>query len=126
MLHFKSINSSVLSFLYSPTFTSIHDSWKTIAVTSWTFISEVMSLLFNMLFSMCLILAAEHPLAGECWIPPKKDTHVQGQRRSPNKTVGGVKSRLESNPIPARDTWRAQTKPCAHQETPQRLNQTCL
>ena len=25
---FKSINSSVLSFLYSPTLTSIHDSWK--------------------------------------------------------------------------------------------------
>ena len=25
----KSINSSVLSFLYSPTFTSIHDCWKT-------------------------------------------------------------------------------------------------
>ena len=27
--------------------------------------------------------------------------------------VGGAKSRLESNPIPARDTSRAQTKPCA-------------
>ena len=27
-LQFKSINSSVLSFLYSPTLTSIHDSWK--------------------------------------------------------------------------------------------------
>ena len=27
-LQFKSINSSVLSFLYSPTFTSIHDHWK--------------------------------------------------------------------------------------------------
>ena len=26
--HFKSINSSVLSFLHSPTFTSIHDHWK--------------------------------------------------------------------------------------------------
>ena len=25
---FKSVNSSVLSFLYSPTLTSIHDSWK--------------------------------------------------------------------------------------------------
>ena len=25
---FKSINSSVLSFLYSPTLTSIHDHWK--------------------------------------------------------------------------------------------------
>ena len=28
-LQFKSINSSVLSFLYSPTLTSIHDYWKT-------------------------------------------------------------------------------------------------
>ena len=28
---FKTINSSVLSFLYSPTFTSIHDTGKTIA-----------------------------------------------------------------------------------------------
>ena len=27
-LQFKSINSSVLSFLYSPTLTSIHDYWK--------------------------------------------------------------------------------------------------
>ena len=26
--HFKSINSSVLSFLYSPTLTSMHDYWK--------------------------------------------------------------------------------------------------
>ena len=26
--HFKSINSSVLSFLHSPTLTSIHDHWK--------------------------------------------------------------------------------------------------
>ena len=35
--------------------------------------------------------------------------------------VGGVKSRLEPNPITARDAWRAQTKPCVYQdpETPQ-------
>ena len=30
---FKSISSSALSFLYSPTLTSIHDYWKTIALT---------------------------------------------------------------------------------------------
>ena len=46
---FKSINSSVLSFLYSPTLTSIHDYWKTIALTRQTFVDKVMSLLFNML-----------------------------------------------------------------------------
>ena len=28
--------------------------------------------------------------------------------------VGGVKSHLESNPIPGRDAQMAQTKPCAH------------
>ena len=46
---FKSINSLAFSFLYSPTLTSIHDYWKTIALTRWTFVGKVMSLLFNML-----------------------------------------------------------------------------
>ena len=46
---FKSINSLVLSFLYSPTLTSIHDYWKNQALTRWTFVGKVMSLLFNML-----------------------------------------------------------------------------
>ena len=46
---FKSINSSVLSFLYSPTLRSLHDYWKTIVLTRQTFISKVMSLLFNTL-----------------------------------------------------------------------------
>ena len=41
----------------------------------------------------------------------KKISHVKGQRRSSNQKVGGAKSRLESNPITARDAWRAQTKP---------------
>ena len=35
---FKSVNSSVLSFLHSPTLTSIHDYWQTIALTRWTYI----------------------------------------------------------------------------------------
>ena len=39
----------MLSFLYSPTLTSIHDYWKNIAWTRWTFVDKVMSLLFNML-----------------------------------------------------------------------------
>ena len=45
----KSINSSALSFLYSPTLTSIPDYCKTIALSRWTFVGKVMSLLFNML-----------------------------------------------------------------------------
>ena len=35
--------------------------------------------------------------------------HVQEQRRCPSKMVGGVKSRLESNPILTRNVQRAQT-----------------
>ena len=46
---FKSINSSALSFLYSPALTSIHDYWKTKGLTRWTFVGKVMSMLFNML-----------------------------------------------------------------------------
>ena len=47
----KSINSLVLSFLYSPTFTSIHDYWK----NQWTdFVGKVMSLLFNMLSGLVI------------------------------------------------------------------------
>ena len=48
-LEIKSINSLVLSFLCSPTLTSIHDDWENLALTRWTFVDKVMSLLFNML-----------------------------------------------------------------------------
>ena len=63
---FKNISSSVLSFIYGPILTSIHDYWKnqsiaffmvqlshpymttgkTRALTRWTFVGKVMSLLF--------------------------------------------------------------------------------
>ena len=69
-----------------------------------------------------LQLTAEEPLTGEGWIPPKKYAHGQRQRRSLSKMIGGAKLHLESNPIHTRDIQRAQTKPCVHQETPQRLS----
>ena len=40
--------------------------------------------------------------------------------------VGGAKPCLESNHIPARNAWRAQTKSSTHQKNPQRMSQTCL
>ena len=51
---FKSFNTSVLIFLYSPALTSIHDYWKkkqnkSIALTRWAFVGKVMPLLFSML-----------------------------------------------------------------------------
>ena len=51
--HLKSINSLVLSFLYSPTLTSIHDYWKNHSL-DWTFVGKVMSLLFNILSRLVL------------------------------------------------------------------------
>ena len=63
---FKSINSLVLSFLYGPALTSIHDYWKSHSFDRQTFVDKVMSLLFNMLSrltidflprSKCLLLS---------------------------------------------------------------------
>ena len=53
---FKSINSSVLSLLHSPTLTSIHDYGKTIALTRWTLVGKVMSLLLSMLSRLIITL----------------------------------------------------------------------
>ena len=46
---FKSINSSVASLLYGPALTPWIATGKTIALTMWTFVGKVMSLLFTML-----------------------------------------------------------------------------
>ena len=46
---FKSINSLALSFLYGPTLTSIHDYWKTIALSRRNFVGKIISLPFHML-----------------------------------------------------------------------------
>ena len=51
---FKNINSSVLSFLHSPTLTSIHDHWKNHSLDRRTFVGKVMSLLLNMLFRLVI------------------------------------------------------------------------
>ena len=46
---FKSIDSSALSLLHSPTLTSIHDHWKNHSLTKRTSVGKVMSLLLNVL-----------------------------------------------------------------------------
>ena len=48
MPQFKRISFLMLSLLYGPTLTFIHDYWKTIALTIWTFVCKVMSLFYNM------------------------------------------------------------------------------
>ena len=51
LLQHHSSKGSILlcSAFFSPTVTSIHDYRKTIALTRWTFVDKVMSLLFNTL-----------------------------------------------------------------------------
>ena len=53
-LQLESINSSALSLLNGPNFTSIDNSYmttgKNITFTIWTFVGKVMSLLFNILY----------------------------------------------------------------------------
>ena len=44
----------MLSFLHSPTLTSIHDHWKNHSFTRWTFVGKVISLLFNMLSRLAI------------------------------------------------------------------------
>ena len=76
----------VLSFLYSPTLTSIHDHGKTIALTRWTFVGKVMSLLFNMLSrlvitflprSKCLLISwLQSPSAVILELPKIKSSNV--------------------------------------------------
>ena len=52
---FKSINSSVLSFLFSPTLTSIHDYWRNHSFDYMDLVGKVMSLLFNMLSRLVIV-----------------------------------------------------------------------
>ena len=62
---FKSINSSVLSLLYGPTRTSIHDYWKAIALTIQTFVSKVISVLLN---TLSRFVIAFLPRSKSLWI----------------------------------------------------------
>ena len=47
---FESISSSVLSFLHSPTLTTIHDYWKNQALTSWTLLAK-----YSLCFWICYL-----------------------------------------------------------------------
>ena len=48
----------------------------------------------------------------------KKNTLPWRTKEKPQQHSRRVKITFRANPIPTRDAWRAQTKPCAQQETP--------
>ena len=59
------MNSLMLSLLYGPTLTSVHDYWKNHSFDFiWTFVGKVMSLLFNMLsrFVIAFLPRSKHLL----------------------------------------------------------------
>ena len=81
---FKSINASALSFLYSPTLTSIHDHWKNKTLTRQTFVGKVMSLYLNTLSglvtaflprSKCLNFMATITICSAFRAPQNKASH---------------------------------------------------
>ena len=61
---FESINYSALSLLYDPLSHPYMTTGKTIALTRWTFVGKVISLLFNMLsrFVIAFLSKSKHPL----------------------------------------------------------------
>ena len=89
---FESVNSSVLSLLYGPTLTSVHDYGKNHSLAKQTFVSKVMSLLFNMLSrfviaflsrSKCLLISWLQ-LPSAVILEPKKIKSVTASTFSPS------------------------------------------
>ena len=64
----------MINFLYGPTLTFIHDYWmscmdsQTIALTTWTFVGKVMSLLFNMLSRLVTVFLPSSKCLLISWI----------------------------------------------------------
>ena len=56
------------SILYCSTLTSTHDYWKNTPLTIWTFISKVMSLLFNALFRFVIAFLPRSKLLLISWL----------------------------------------------------------
>ena len=63
----ESINSSALG-PYGPTLTSIHDYWENHSFDIWTFVSQVMSLLFNMLSGFVIFFLSRSKHLSISWL----------------------------------------------------------
>ena len=74
----------MLSLLYGPTLTSIHDYWKTIALTVWTFVSKVMSVLFNILSKFVIAFLPRSKCLLISWLqsPSSSDFESESERSS--------------------------------------------
>ena len=91
MPQFKSINSSVLSFLYGPTPTSIHDYWKTIPLTRQILVGKVISLLFNMLSRLVTIFLPRSKYLLILWLQSPSTVTLE-PKKIKSVTVSSVSS----------------------------------
>ena len=75
-----------------------------------------------------LQLAAEQPLTGDCWIPPKKRYPTSRGKEKPQQDVRRGNIALRIKPHMGQRHLEGPNKPCAHQDpdTPQRLSQNCV
>ena len=69
-----------------------------------------------------LQLAADQPSTGDCWIPTKKDTpHLRAKEQDGRR--GKITFRIK--PRTHQRCSEGSNKTCVHQQTLQRLSQTC-
>ena len=64
----ENINSLALSLLYGTVLTSKHDHWKTITLTTCTFVGKVMSLPFNMLSKLVILFLPRSKCLSISWL----------------------------------------------------------
>ena len=103
---FKSINSSVLSLLYGPSLTSVHDYWKNHSF-NYTFVGKVTSLLFNTLsrFVIALLPRSKCLLISWLWslsvviLEPKKRKNCHCFYLFPFDLPGSDGTRCHDTPI---------------------------
>ena len=77
---FKSINSLALSFLHSPTLTSIHDHRKNLPLTRRTSFRKVMSLLLNMLSSLVITFLLRSKRLLISWLQSRSAMILQSKK----------------------------------------------
>ena len=86
---FKSINSLVLSFLYCPTLTSIHDYWKNCSFDQIDLCWQNNALLFNMLSRLVIIFLPRSKYLLISWLQ-SPSTAILEPRKVKSDTVSTV------------------------------------
>ena len=70
----------MLSFLYSPTLTSIQDYWKNCSLDKTDFVGKVMSLLFNMLSRLVITFLPRHNCLLISWLQSPSAVILEPQK----------------------------------------------